>query len=117
VHRLDPAHLFGLALEKGSAGARTHRIAEEGVPFRDIAEVIGRRLNVPVVSTAPEEATNHFDWFVHFAALDSRPRVGELGNCWGAAETARADSRSRPAALFRNLNCQRTRRLCTSINE
>ena len=48
-----------------------HAIAEEGVLFRDIAGVIGRRLNVPVVSKAPEEAANHFGWFAHFAAIDN----------------------------------------------
>jgi len=70
VHRLDAAHLYRLALEKSSAGARYHGVAEEGVPFRDIAGVIGRRLNVPVVSTSPDEAAKHFGWFAHFAALD-----------------------------------------------
>jgi nucleoside-diphosphate-sugar epimerase len=77
VHRLDAAHLYRLALEKGStvarhsAVARHHGIAEEGVPFREIAEVIGRRLNVPVVSKTAEEAANHFGWFARFAAIDA----------------------------------------------
>ena len=70
VHRFDAARLFKLALENGSAGVY-HGSAEEGVPFRDIAAVIGRRLNVPVVSKARDEAAEHFGWFVHFAALDN----------------------------------------------
>lgn len=70
VHRLDAAHLFRLALEKGSAGARYHGVAEDGIAFRDIAEVIGRRLNLPVVAKSPEEAANHFGWFAAFAGLD-----------------------------------------------
>jgi nucleoside-diphosphate-sugar epimerase len=81
VHRLDAAHLFRLALEKGSAGARYHGVAEEGVPFQDIAGVISRRLNVPVVAKSPEEAADHFGWFAHFAALDnpaSSQRTREL---------------------------------------
>jgi nucleoside-diphosphate-sugar epimerase len=71
VHRLDAAHLYRLVLEKGSGGTWYHGVAEEGLPFREVAEVIGRRLDVPVVSIAPEEAANHFGWFAHFAALDA----------------------------------------------
>jgi nucleoside-diphosphate-sugar epimerase len=71
VHRLDAAHLYRLVLEKGSAGARYHGIAEEGVPFRDIAGVIGRRLNLPVVSKTREEAADHFGWFANFASIDA----------------------------------------------
>ena len=70
VHRLDAAHLYRLALEKGSAGARFHGVADEGVPARDIADVIGRRLNVPVVARSPEEAADHFGWLAHFLGID-----------------------------------------------
>ena len=70
VHRLDAAHLFRLALEKRAASACYHGVAEEGVAFRQIAEVIGRRLMVPVISMTPEAAAEHFTWFAHFAAID-----------------------------------------------
>jgi nucleoside-diphosphate-sugar epimerase len=71
VHRFDAAHLYLLALEKGSAGACYHAIADEGVPVRDIAEVIGRQLSVPVVAKSPEDAAGHFGWMAHFLAIDS----------------------------------------------
>ena len=70
VHRLDAAHLYRLALEKGAAGARYHGIADEGLLFRDIAEAIGRGLNVPVISKTGEDAASYFGWFRTFAALD-----------------------------------------------
>lgn len=72
VHRLDAAKLYRLVLEKGIAGGRYHGVAEEGIPFRDIAGVIGHRLNLPVVTRSPEQATEHFGWFTHFAAIDNR---------------------------------------------
>jgi nucleoside-diphosphate-sugar epimerase len=70
VHLLDAARLYRLVLEKGSAGARYHTVAEEGVPVRDIAEVIGRGLKIPVVSKSPQEAMEHFGWLGVFAGSD-----------------------------------------------
>ena len=70
VHRLDAARLYRLALERGSA-PRYHAVAEEGVKFRDIADVIGRRLGLPLAGKTPEEAAAHFGWFAHFAAMNS----------------------------------------------
>ena len=70
VHRLDAGVLYRLALEHGAPGSKFHGVAEEGIPFRDIAEAIGKGLNVPVVSKSPEEAAEHFGWFAGFAGLD-----------------------------------------------
>jgi len=70
VHRLDAAHLYRLALEKGSIGARYHGVADEGVPTREIAAAIGSGLNVPVVSKSSEEAADHFGWIARFFGID-----------------------------------------------
>jgi nucleoside-diphosphate-sugar epimerase len=70
VHRLDAAQLYRLALEKGSAGARYHGVADEGIPVKDIAGIIGRRLNLPVVSKSTDEAADHFGWIAHFFGID-----------------------------------------------
>ena len=71
MHRLDAAHLFRLALEKAPAGSRLHAVADEGVPIRAIAEVIGRHLDVPVVSVPAGEASGHFGFLAGFLAADN----------------------------------------------
>ena len=60
AHVLDVAHLYRLVLEKHEAGSRYHAVAEEGIPLRQIAEVIGKGLQVPVISLSQEEAQSHF---------------------------------------------------------
>jgi len=70
VHKLDAARLYRLVLEKGTAGARYHAIAEDGVPLKQIGEAIGRGLKVPVVSITQEEASAHFGWLGLFAGID-----------------------------------------------
>jgi nucleoside-diphosphate-sugar epimerase len=70
VHVLDAAHLYRLALEKQEAGARYHAVAEEGVLFWDIAEAIGRSLEVPIVPKSREEAAAHFGWMASFVGRD-----------------------------------------------
>jgi nucleoside-diphosphate-sugar epimerase len=71
VHRLDSAHLFRLAFEKAPAGSTLHAVADEGVPIRAIAEVIGRHLDVPVVAISPEDAGEHFGWLGAFIGADT----------------------------------------------
>jgi len=70
VHRVDAAHLYRLVLEKGTAGASYHGVADEGVPTREIAAAIGRGLNIPVVSKSREEAADHFGWIGLFFGID-----------------------------------------------
>jgi nucleoside-diphosphate-sugar epimerase len=72
VHVVDAARLYRFALEKGTAGARYHAVAEEGVPLKDIATVIGRGLNVPVISVSPEQAQEHFGFLGFFAGWDAQ---------------------------------------------
>ena len=81
VHRLDAATLFRLALESAEAGSALNAVADEGVPVREIAEVIGRKLELPVVSVSPEEAPAHFTWLAGFLGLDS-PASSVLTRTW-----------------------------------
>jgi nucleoside-diphosphate-sugar epimerase len=71
VHRLDAAHLLRLALEKAPAGSALHAVGDEGVPIRDVAEVMGRHLDVPVAAIADADAPTHFTWLANFIGLDS----------------------------------------------
>jgi nucleoside-diphosphate-sugar epimerase len=70
AHVLDVARLYRLAFERREAGARYHAVAEEGIKARDIAEVVGQGLKMPVVSLSPEEAPAHFGWLAAFVGLD-----------------------------------------------
>ena len=90
----DVAHLYRLAVEKTGPGVTTYNaVEEEGVSAREIAETIGKGLNIPVVSIAPEKAGEHFGWFAHFATLDmpassewTRKRLGWEPNGPGLIE-------------------------------
>jgi nucleoside-diphosphate-sugar epimerase len=72
AHVADVARLYRLALEKFTAGARYHAVAEEGVPLKEIATAIGRGMNVPVISISPEQAQEHFGFLGFFAGRDAR---------------------------------------------
>lgn len=80
-HTLDAGHLYRLALETAPAGARLHAVDDEGVPFREIAEAIGRHLDLPVIGIPPEQADAHFGYLGPLVALDnptSSARTREL---------------------------------------
>jgi len=71
VHVMDAARLFRLALENAPAGSVLHAVADEGVPLRKVAEVVGRRLNIPVISVSPDDAPAHFSWLAGFLGMNS----------------------------------------------
>jgi nucleoside-diphosphate-sugar epimerase len=70
VHRRDAARLYRAVIESDTTAPRYHAVAEEGIPFREIAEVVAAQVGVPLVSRSHEEAADHFGWFAHFAQLD-----------------------------------------------
>jgi nucleoside-diphosphate-sugar epimerase len=79
VHRLDAARLFRLALEDGEAGSKYHAIAENGVEVREVAEVIGRMLNVPVIAKSPAKAAEHFGFLAYFVGADFQSFSAQTG--------------------------------------
>ncbi|MGX9143146.1 SDR family oxidoreductase [Mesorhizobium sp. 128a] len=87
VHRVDAATLYRLALEKGAGGASYHAVAEQGVATREIAETIGRRLNLPVVSKSHEEAAGHFGFLGHFIGRDLSASSAQTRNALGWSPT------------------------------
>ncbi|HLG77222.1 MAG TPA: SDR family oxidoreductase [Ktedonobacteraceae bacterium] len=90
VHRLDAANLFRLAVEKAPAGSVLHAVADEGVPVRDIADVIGRRLDIPVASLPPEKANEHFGFLGDFFSMDA-PSSSALTRQWLGWRPVHAD--------------------------
>ncbi len=86
---LDVARLYRLAIERAQAGAIYHAVAEEGVSQREIAEVLGRRLQLPVKSIAPEEAQGYFGWMARFAAHDMPASGAQTRRALGWTPTGR----------------------------
>jgi nucleoside-diphosphate-sugar epimerase len=78
LHVLDAARRHRLALENLETGAKYHAVAEEGMSIRDIAEIIGRGLNVPAISVTPEEAPAHFGWLAAFAGRKPSTKIGTI---------------------------------------
>jgi nucleoside-diphosphate-sugar epimerase len=77
VHEVDAARLFRLASEKAPAGSRLHGVGDEGIAFKEIAETIGRNLNIPAKSITKEEAAEHFGHLSGFVVLDD-PSSNEI---------------------------------------
>jgi len=93
VHRRDAARLYRLALERAAEHAVYHAVADEGVPFRKIADVIGRRLNLPVASISGDDVGAHFGWFAMFAQIDACASSAETQQslAWHPTEPALLD--------------------------
>ena len=81
-HTLDAARLYRLAIEVAPAGSRLHAVGDEGVPFREIAEVIGSNLGLPAVSVAPDEIVDYFEFLAFFVVLDNPASSTFTKNCW-----------------------------------
>jgi nucleoside-diphosphate-sugar epimerase len=71
VHTLDAARVYRLALESAPAGSRLHAVADQGIPFRTLAEAIGRHLDLPAATVPPEEIEATFDYLAFFVSLDN----------------------------------------------
>jgi len=87
AYLLDVARLYRLAIEKAEPNAKYHAVAEEGVPTRDIAQAIGRRLKLPVRSIAPEEVQAWFGWLAMFAGLDMPASSAQTRRNWGGSRS------------------------------
>ena len=79
VHRFDAARMFRLIVEKQPEQHVFHAVAESGIPFRDIAQAVGKRLGLPVVSKDKAAAEAHFTWFFYFASFDC-PASAEISS-------------------------------------
>jgi nucleoside-diphosphate-sugar epimerase len=104
VQRRDAARLYLLALERAADYAVYHAVAEEGIPFREVACVIGRQLNVPVVSLSGDDAGAHFGWFTHFAQIDAPASSAKTRKAlgWHPAEPGLLQELDSPAYFPQN---------------
>ena len=102
VHTLDAARLYRLAVEAAPAGTRLHGVAEEGVPFRQIAEAIGQGLGLPVATIAPDEAAKYLGFLATFVQVDN-PSSSDATRALLQWEPTHARAARGPlgAALFR----------------
>lgn len=110
VHRFDAARLFRLALEKGETGARYHAVGEEGIPFKEIAEAIGKSLGIPAVSKSGEEVSAHFAGFMgHVVGADNRASSKKTQEQLGWTPTGRQLLADIEAGVYTKDTCDETR--------